>query len=64
MANRSLFSKFEVRSSGLVRTDGETDRHRSNVLDFSADQMSPGNYFLRSIFLGVTHELTKLIYPL
>ena len=48
MANRSLFAKFEVRSFLrsdviVITTDGRTDRHRSNVLEFHADQMSPRN---------------------
>ena len=44
-----------------TRTDGRTDRHSSNVSEFCADQMSPDS---RSLFLGVTNVLTKLIYPL
>ena len=48
MANRNLFEKFEVRSSLrsdtiVITTDGRTDRHTSNVLEFCADQMSPRN---------------------
>ena len=27
----------------VITTDGRTDRHSSNVLEFRADQMSPGN---------------------
>ena len=59
MANISLVAKFEVRNSlrsdAIVittmngRTDGRTDRHSSNVLEFRADQMSsrvPDYYFL------------------
>ena len=46
MANRSLYAKFEVRSSSrseaiVITTNGRTDRHSSNVLEFRADQMSP-----------------------
>ena len=48
LANISLFAKFEVRSSLrsctiVIKTDGRTDRHSSNVLEFRADQMSPRN---------------------
>ena len=52
MANRSLLAKFEVRSSlrseAIVittdaRTEGRTDRHSTNVLEFRADQISPRN---------------------
>ena len=48
MANRILFIKFEVRSSLrldaiVITTDGRTDRHSSNVLEFRADRMSPRN---------------------
>ena len=48
MANRSLFAKFEVRRSLrsdaiVITTDGRTDRHSSNVLEFRADQMSARN---------------------
>ena len=52
MAGRSLFGKFEVRSSlrseAIVittdgRTDRRTDRHTSNVLEFRVDQMSERN---------------------
>ena len=48
MANRSLFAKFEVRSylrsvAIVITTDGRTDRHSSNVLEFRADQMSARN---------------------
>ena len=49
MANIRLFAEFEVcsvlRSNAIVitmdgRTDGRTERHSSNVLEFRADQMS------------------------
>ena len=48
VANRSPFAKFEVpsslRSGAIVMTtDGRTDRHSSNVLEFLADQMPPIN---------------------
>ena len=48
MANRSLFAKFKVRSSLrldaiVITTDGRTDRHSANVLEFCANQMSPKN---------------------
>ena len=44
----SLFANFEVRSTLrseaiVIITDGRTDRHSSNVLEFRADQMSPTN---------------------
>ena len=67
MANRSLFVKFEVHSSlrsdaiVITTTDGRTDRHSANVLEFRANQETQD---LRSIFLGVTYVLTKVIYPL
>ena len=43
MANRSLFAKFEVRSS--LRSDAIviTTDERTDVLEFRADQMSPRN---------------------
>ena len=52
MVNISLLAKFEVRTSLRsdavvittdVRTDGRTDRHRSHILQFRADQMSISN---------------------
>ena len=48
MANRSLFAKFELRSylrsdAIVITTDGRTERHSSNVLEFRADQMPPRN---------------------
>ena len=52
MANRSLFAKFEDRSSLrsdviLITTDGRmdgrTDRHSSNVLEFRANEISLRN---------------------
>ena len=73
MGNISLCAKFQVCSflcsDAIVfttdrRTDGRTDRHSSNVLEFCADQMSPRNMGPRSLFLGVTNVLTKVIYPL
>ena len=42
MDNRSLCAKFQVRSR-LPQTDGPTDRHSLNVLEFRADQISPRN---------------------
>ena len=48
MAIRRLVAKFEVRSSLrsdeiVISTDGRTDRHNSNVVEFRADQMFPRN---------------------
>ena len=46
--NRSLFIKFEVRSTLrsnaiVITTYGRSERHSSNVIEFRADQMSPTN---------------------
>ena len=48
MANRSLFAKFEIRSylrsdSIMITTNGRTDRHSSNIVEFRADQMTSKN---------------------
>ena len=52
MASRSVFAKFRLRSAlrsdAIVitthsRTEGRTDRHISNILEFRADQISPIN---------------------
>ena len=50
--------------SWLLRKDGWTDRHSSKVLEFRVDQTSPRNLGVRSIYLCVPNELTKLIYAL
>ena len=49
MDNISISANFPVFTSDAVvfttdgHTDGRTDRHSSNVLEFYADQMSPRN---------------------
>ena len=40
MANRSLLANSDAI---VITTDGRTDRHGTNVLEFCTDQMSPRN---------------------
>ena len=69
MGNRSLCANFQVcsslRTDAIVfttdgHTDGRTDRHSSNVLEFCADLMSPRNIGSQ-IIISMCY---KLIYPL
>ena len=64
MANRSLFAKFEVRrflrSNAIVITTDVLEQNQN----FALINCLQGTQGLRSIFLAVTHVLTKLIYPL
>ena len=46
-----------------TRTDGRTDRHSSNVLEFSADQMSPRNIGFQIIISRCYKRIDKTNIP-
>ena len=70
MGNISLSAKavksvalFVRTQSCLPQTDGRTDRHSSNVLEFCADQMSPRNIWSKIIISRCYKRIDEINIP-